>query len=301
MKGELNVNYGKKVAEFEAAMKNFRIKRVLYKRIFRGKGLEFDGYRLHQIDDDANSIDWKASLRTNQLVEKQYVEERNLKIIFVIDVGDNMVSGSQEKLKCEYSAEICAALSHLIITSGDKIGGFLFNDKISKRINMGGGLNQFYLFTNFLKKGENYGGKSNFDYILDYLGKTLDDSISAVIIISDFLRLKEKNFKRLKMFSNRFETMGIIIEDPLDMTMPNIKSQIVIEDSETGKQILIDPQLIKRRYEKFALEHKNKVKQMFHNSNIDFVQLSTDKSFVIPLISFLKEMVEKSKYIIPLK
>jgi len=295
MSQELNVDYGKKIAEFEAAMKKFKIKRIIYKRVFLGKGLEFDGYRLFNPDDDAGLIDWKASLRSNQKLVRQYIEERDLKIVFLVDVSDNMVFGSQEKLKCEYAAEICTALSHLIITSGDKVGGFLFNEKIAKRTGISGGLEQFQLFSYILKDSKNYGGRINFREVLDYINKILDDSISAVIIVSDFLKLKEDMLDKLKTFGNRFETFCVMIKDPLDRTLPDLNKRIVIEDPETEKQVQIDPQLLKKRYEKFALERENMIKDMFKKSNIDFVEISTDKNFIFPLVSFLKQRVRRKE------
>ena len=124
----LNVDIPKSVGEFQALSKEFELKAKLYKTLFRGKGLDFDGYRTYAPEDDAQNIDWKASKRSNELLVKQYIEERNLKVVFVIDVGENMVTGSTEKLKCEYVAEIVAALAHLIIISGDKIGFILYNE-----------------------------------------------------------------------------------------------------------------------------------------------------------------------------
>src|SRR6056297_1611562 len=124
----MNLDIGEKVSELESVMNKFKIKNILYKLIFRGKGLEFDGYRNYsQGDDDASMIDWKASNRGNNLVVRKYIEERDLKIVSVIDVSENMVFGSTNKLKCEYAAEFAAALAHLIITSNDQIGFIFYN------------------------------------------------------------------------------------------------------------------------------------------------------------------------------
>jgi len=54
-----------------------------YKSVFRGKGLEFEDYRPYSKDyDDASAIDWKASIRSQQLLIREYVEERNINIFF---------------------------------------------------------------------------------------------------------------------------------------------------------------------------------------------------------------------------
>ena len=109
--------------------------------MFRGKGLEFDGYRDFSPDDDAQDIDWKASSRSGRTIVKRYKEERDLKIMFLVDVGDNMVFGSTPKLKCEYATELTAAFSHILVNTNDKIGFILFGDEIKEYSNFKSGFN----------------------------------------------------------------------------------------------------------------------------------------------------------------
>ena len=75
-KEKLNVDIPRAISDFEAAAKEFELKEKIYKIIFRGKGLDFDRYRDYAPDEDATSIDWKASKRANKLIAKQYIEER---------------------------------------------------------------------------------------------------------------------------------------------------------------------------------------------------------------------------------
>jgi len=96
MERKLNLDIAGAVSEFEAYMREFLVKKIIYKIIFRGKGLEFDSYREFYPDDDAKDIDWKASTKANKLLVKQYVEERDLNIMFVIDISDNMLFGSTD-------------------------------------------------------------------------------------------------------------------------------------------------------------------------------------------------------------
>ena len=65
-KGKFLINFPKVISEFENAMHKFPVKKILYKKIFRGKGLEFDSYRVFEPGEDATLIHWKASLRTNE-------------------------------------------------------------------------------------------------------------------------------------------------------------------------------------------------------------------------------------------
>ena len=99
---ELNINFPKQIAKFESLMRSqFLVKTIFYEKVFGGKGREFDSFRKYAPGDDAGLIDWKATMKANTTLIKQYIEERALKIFFIIDVGDNMVFGSGNKLKNE--------------------------------------------------------------------------------------------------------------------------------------------------------------------------------------------------------
>jgi len=101
-----------------------------YKSVFKGRGLEFKDYRPYTPDDDASTIDWKASVRANKLFVRDFEEERNLNVFFLVDVSSSMVYGSIDKLKIEYVGELTAALSFVVLNAGDSVGFALFSDRI---------------------------------------------------------------------------------------------------------------------------------------------------------------------------
>jgi len=301
MEKKLNLDIAGTVSEFERLMREFLIRRVLYRIIFRGKGLEFDSYRDFSPDDDAGDIDWKASARANKLLAKQYIEERDLKFIFVIDVGENMLFGSEEKLKCEYAAEAAAALSHLILNSNDAVGFVFFSEDIIKIVLPKKGMKQFSIFVDELSNPLLYGGNSDVKKALDSLLEYLNDSINAVIILSDFIRMDKDTSQTLDLFSRRFETIAIMIKDSLDKTFPKIGGEIIIEDPKTKEQMIINPAVAKKAYEKNALEQDSMVKKIFTECGIDFLEVMTNEHIALKLAEFLKERVEKRKYISPTK
>ena len=297
-KGKLNVDVPGAISDFEAAAKEFELKEKLYRVIFRGKGLDFDKYRDFASDEDASNIDWKASLRANKLIARQYIEERDLNFVFVVDVSENMLLGSSAKLKCEYAAEIFAALAHLIIISNDRAGLVLYGDKIKNFIPPRGGTNQFFFLADILSDASIYGGAQRFDRVLDFLLDYLPKSIDAVVLISDFIRTDESMLNKLFLVSNKFETVAIMVKDLLDKTFPDVDREIVIEDPATGEQMLINPKKIKGVYERNALEREKIVKSIFKRSNIDLLEIMTHQPFAFSLAGFLGERVKLGRTVV---
>lgn len=287
-KGKFVLNFPKAIASFENAMQKFPVKKILYRSIFRGKGLEFDSYRAFEPDDDSSMIDWKASLRANQLLAKKYIEERDLNVYFLVDVSNSMLFGSGSKLKAEFAAEFVASLSHLILGSGDKIGLVMFSDKVVKILRPSSGKNQFALFTRALSDSSLYGGGFDIDKAIDFSLRNINTPYTIFILVSDFIKTKKSNLRDLKLIGNRFETLAVVIRDRLDENLPRTKFQFSIQDPYSGRQMILDPEIASERFRQSAIRQKNLVFQMFKDSNIDHIELKTDENFSVPLSSFLR-------------
>ena len=295
---KLNLDFASRISELESMMSRFSLKWVIYQIIFRGKGFEFDGYRKYSPDDDASMIDWMATSRSNETLVKKYIEERDLKIMFIVDVSDGMVFGSSEKLKCEIAAEVAVSMAHLIINSGDKIGFGFFDNEFKKIILPCGGVKRFNIFAHELSDPENYGGKpSNLDRMLDFLIDYLDESINAVFLISDFLHLGEDFPRNFEIFSKKFEVIPILIRDFLDDNLPIMDSEFVIEDPFSGEQVIINSAVAKKEYEKKTEENNKKLFKIFEDAGARHLGIKTSEPFVANLVEFLNERARKKKYV----
>jgi uncharacterized protein (DUF58 family) len=282
------IDYVNAINKFSSAMQKFPVKKILYRTLFRGRGLEFESYRSFQPDDDASFIDWKASLRSNTLLAKKYIEERDLRVYFFVDVSSGMLFGSGDRLKSEYAAEFIAALAHLVMEAGDMVGLVLFADGITKFVPPANGKKHFYMLTKILADPKNYGGDFVFDKPVDYVLKTVKTDYTIFILVSDFIRMRKTIGLPLKMLSSRFETLAVMIRDPMDEVLPNTKFQLSISDPYSDRQLILDTELAYEKYRESAFGQKKRVKELFSESNIDLLELKTDVDFYLTVASFLR-------------
>jgi uncharacterized protein (DUF58 family) len=105
-----------------------------YHSVFKGRGMEFDEVREYYPGDDIRTIDWNVTARTGFPHVKRYVEERELTVMLVVDASSSSEFGSQEQLKGEIAAEICALLAFSAIKNNDRVGLIIFTDKVEKFI-----------------------------------------------------------------------------------------------------------------------------------------------------------------------
>ena len=293
---KLNLDISGAVSELELLLKQVLPKNIMYQMIL-GKGLEFDGYRDYTFTDDAILIDWKATVRAKKTLVRKYIEERDLKFMFLIDVSDNMVFGSTEKLKCEYSAELCAAVSHLILTNGDRFGAVFYNDKIVNQMPPNVGKKQFEAFVHKISDPLIYEGPSNLNNILDEVTKSFSGDTSMIFIVSDFINVDETYKKNLEILAGRFEVVAIVVRDPLDINLPDLNKEIVIENPSTHEKLLINPSIARGTYNLNALKQFESVKEIFNDNNIDFIELTTDKNFSDIFAAFLQERVSGGRIV----
>ena len=81
-----------------------------YKSVFRGRGMEFDEVRQYQPGDDIRTIDWNVTARTGDCFIKRFCEERELTVLFLVDISASGVFGSTHQSKLDLVIELAAML-----------------------------------------------------------------------------------------------------------------------------------------------------------------------------------------------
>jgi uncharacterized protein (DUF58 family) len=290
MVAELRIDVASVMRELEVALKVLTEAKVMsrYRKIVKGKGLEFEDFRDYTQDDDASRIDWKTSKRANKLVIKRYKEERDMNVFFAVDVSASMLFGSTKKLKYEYAAELVAALAHFVLQTGDKVGLVMYSDRVVKYMEPGKGTDQFYILLKHLLTPKYYGGGYSFGSAIEFLMNTIGEK-SMLFLVSDFIGL-EKGWERdAKVSSGKFDSVAVMVRDPRDRSLPKGTGQVVIEDPFSDREMLVDSSDRQRmEYETYVKAQEERIEKSLKEGGWDILKVSTDEEFVLPVIKFLK-------------
>src|SRR3954452_15450732 len=76
-----------------------------YHAVFKGRGMKFAEVREYAPGDDVRTIDWNVTARMGVPYIKKFVEERDLRLMLVVDVSGSHRFGSQFLLKRDFAAE----------------------------------------------------------------------------------------------------------------------------------------------------------------------------------------------------
>jgi len=88
----------------------------------RGEGTEFHQLREYRQGDPQRAIDWKATARTGRLIAREYEEDKDQRVLLVIDCGRRMASKDSELSHFDHTLNAALLLGHVALRQGDAVG-----------------------------------------------------------------------------------------------------------------------------------------------------------------------------------
>jgi uncharacterized protein (DUF58 family) len=93
----------------------------------RGEGQDFHQLREYRQGDPLRQIDWKASARLRKLISREYQEERDQEIVFLLDCGYRMLAQDDELSHFDHSLNAILLLAYVALRQGDGVGFATFS------------------------------------------------------------------------------------------------------------------------------------------------------------------------------
>lgn len=88
----------------------------------RGLGQAFHQLREFRDGDSLRQIDWKATARQRTPIAREYQDERDQQIVFMLDCGRRMRSQDGELSHFDHALNACLLLSYVALRQGDAVG-----------------------------------------------------------------------------------------------------------------------------------------------------------------------------------
>ena len=190
----------------------------LHKSPYHGFSVEFSEHKSYGYGDETKYIDWKLWAKTDKLFIKQFEEETNLKCHIIFDKSSSMGYSSKKITKFEYSKDLAAALSYLMIKQQDAVGLHMFDDKIKISIPPKSKKSHLNLILSNLHN-TSFSGKTKISTTLHYLADSIKKK-GLVILISDLFDIQNDVISGLKHF--RYKGHEVIVFHILDLTRENL-------------------------------------------------------------------------------
>ncbi len=95
----------------------------------KGTGTDLRALRQYVPGDQFRLIDWKASMRLQKLIVREFESERNVSTIILIDSSESMAGGAVDATKFEYSIKSAMLLAKVAMEQKDKVGIATFSNR----------------------------------------------------------------------------------------------------------------------------------------------------------------------------
>jgi len=246
-----------------------------YHSAFKGRGMSFSEVRSYQY-----------GARTGESHVKVFEEERELTVMFLVDISPSSFFGTVNQFKSEINTEICATLAFSAITNNDKVGAILFSDHIEKYIPPQKGKSHILRIIRELIYHKPEGVKTNLEDALIYFNNVIKKR-STAFILSDFLTSNYES--ALSIASKKHDIIGLHVYDEKESELPNV-GLIRAKDAESGLEKIIDTssKKLRTRYNDWFKGHQDYFKNSFTKIGADTLSIKTDDDYVKSLLNFFK-------------
>jgi uncharacterized protein (DUF58 family) len=265
-----------------------------YQSVFKGRGMEFAEVREYQPGDEIRTIDWNVTARFGKPFVKRYDEERELTVILAVDASGSGRFGTAQQLKAEIATELCALLAFSAIANNDKVGLLIFTDRMEKFIPPKKGRQHVLRVIRELLYFKPEGRVTDIGHALSYLNRVVRRR-SVVFLVSDFLA---SGYRRaLHVTSRRHDVVAIAIGDPRERELPNV-GMMIVEDAETGQVQWVDTgsRRFREEYARRGAQEAVERDELFRSIGVDKIDISTDRSYVDPLVAFFAERARRFRH-----
>jgi len=271
-----------------------------YHSTFKGQGVEFDEVRPYIAGDDVRTIDWNVTAKTGVPFIKRFSEERELTILFMVDVSGSQGYGSVRRSKMELAAEVTALLALTAIRNQDKIGLVLFSDRIVKYIPPRKGRDSVMrLVREVLAAEDEAEGGTDLEGALKFLSN-VQKRKAVVFLVSDFMfgegaaETGARLQTMLRAVAHRHDLICVPVSDPAERNLPDV-GLVELQDPETGELVLVDTSsaAVRRAFAAEAAAREEERGRFFTRNAIDTLTVSTDRPYIDGVRSLFKRRARK--------
>ncbi len=257
-----------------------------YKSAFRGRGMEFEEVREYQPGDDVRTIDWNVTARAGDAYVKQFREERELTVLFLVDVSASGAFGTRDQSKLELVTEIAALLMFSALRNNDKVGVVLFAHEVIQYFPPRKGKANVLRLIRELLAIVPVHRETDLAAALQFLNR-VQKRRAVVFLISDFIA--ETPQRALSATNRRHDLIAIRVTDPREQSLPDV-GIITLEDAETGEVREIDTrhQRVRQLFQKWAEKQDADTNDILKRASIDQLPVSTAEPYAASLRRFFE-------------
>jgi uncharacterized protein (DUF58 family) len=250
--------------------------------VFKGSGLEFADVRDYQYGDDVRAIDWNVSAKGHGTFVKNFREEKEQSVFFILDVSASQEIGIVNKKKIDIGKEICGVLTLSAMKESGHVGLVCYSDQKELYIKPDKGHKNGYNLILKMFELTPKSIKTNLNKAMSYALNLLKRK-SIVILISDFI--DEGYEYNLTALAKKHELVVIHLSDLREINFPKL-GIIPLFDKESKKTVWVNSSSgnIRQSISKVFLNNQDALERLCRKYRAHYLWVDTNEDYVPKLI-----------------
>ncbi|GDY23352.1 hypothetical protein LBMAG56_46990 [Verrucomicrobiota bacterium] len=267
----------------------------MHRSPYHGFSVEFTEYRQYTPGDDLRYLDWRLFARSDRYYIKKFEDETNLRCHLLVDASRSMDYGSAGHTKAAYANTLAATLAYFLHAQGDAVGLLTFDERVRDYLparHRTGHLRHLMLALERPPGGKATDLSTPLKRVVEMVARR-----GLMVLVSDFLAPLANLEKSLGMLTaSGHEVMLFQVLDPAELSFRFDKA-MVFEDVESGRELYIDPDVVRADYLGKLTAHNQAVEAIANKLGAGFRRVTTDQPLELMLFDFLRERMQRGKKI----
>jgi uncharacterized protein (DUF58 family) len=232
-------------------------------------------------------MDWPVTARTTLPHVRQTVADRELETWLAVDLSASLDFGTARCLKRDLAVAAAAALSHLTVRGGNRIGAVIGTGDSVTRLPARPGRREAQGLLRIIAGTRVRPGRSDLGAMVDALNRP-QRRRGLAVVISDFLVPVEQWDRQLRKLSVRHDVLAVEIVDPRELELTDV-GVLAVSDPETGIMHEVqtsDPRL-RQRYAEAAAAQRGAIGRALRGAGAAHLRLRTDSDWLLDIVRFV--------------
>nr|WP_221195425.1 DUF58 domain-containing protein [Luteibacter sp. Sphag1AF] len=186
-----------------------------------GRGMDYAESRIYQPGDDVRRMDWRLTARSGSLHTKLFQEEREGRLLVLLDTNAGMRFGTRVRFKSVQAARVAALAAWYAVRGGDRVGVLSFGAQ-RHLLRPQGGARGALAALGAIAAWDALQDDAGLEYLSGALQRAgrLMHGASRVLLISDGFSCDDQARGPLLDLLRRAEVAVVAVADPLELAAP---------------------------------------------------------------------------------
>jgi uncharacterized protein (DUF58 family) len=258
-----------------------------YLGLLPGPGSESGESREYRPGDDVRRMDWPVTARTTIPHVRQTIADRELETWLAVDLSASLDFGTADCVKRDLAIAAAAAVAHLTVRGGNRIGAVVASGDSLVRMPARPGRNDAQGLLRAIARIPSTPGRTDLGVLVDALNRP-PRRRGLAVVISDFLVPPERWSRPMRKLAVRHDVLAVEVLDPRELELTDV-GVLALADAETGivHEIQTSDPKLRRRYASAAGAQRSAIADTIRAAGASHLRLRTDSDWLLDIVKFV--------------